>query len=118
MHLLSIKSSFAINPFFQRSFSHFYFRGSKYVYGFFYYLPWKLPNRLDNTRKFCPNEVIQTKFYDILPLHNIKAHCYVVDEKSYCEGRPRDYTGEKDIFICEYELDRNLKELKRIARRR
>lgn len=95
-----------------------YCRGDKYVYGFFYYLPWKLPNRVDQTKKFFPNEVVQTKFYDILPLRNIKGYCYVIDKRSYCEGRPKNYTGEKDLFICEYELDKLFRELKRITHRR
>ena len=95
-----------------------YCSGDKYVYGYFYYLPWKLPNRVETMKKFYPNEVVQTKLYDILPLRNVKTHCYVIDEKSYCEGRPKDYTSEKDIFICEYELDEHLKDLKKIRRRR
>ena len=73
---------------------------------------------MDQTKKFYPNEVVQTKFYDILPLRNIRGHCYVIDKKSYCEGRPKDYTGEKDLYICEYELDKLFRELRRITHRR
>jgi len=92
--------------------SFYFYRGDKYVYGFFYYLPWKLPNRVETTKKFYPNEVIQTKFYDILPLRNVLSHCYVIDEKSYVEGRPKDYTGEKDVFICEYDHQKTVCVLK------
>lgn len=93
-------------------------RGERYVYGFFYYLPWKLPNRTETLKKFYPNEVVQTMFYDILPLRNVRGHCYVVDEKSYCEGRPRDCKGERDIYVCEYRMDKLHKELKKISSRR
>ncbi|XP_065836974.1 histone-lysine N-methyltransferase ASH1L-like [Oscarella lobularis] len=69
----------------------------RFAYGFHYFRP-KEVCRVEGQR-FYPNEVLETKLFEVVPLEAVIAPCVVMDRFSYVIGRPLGFE-EKDVYIC------------------
>ena len=88
-------------------------RGEKFAFGHHYFRPHETYH--EPTRRFFRNEVFRVPLYDIIPLGAIQGICCVMDLPTYCKGRPKG-TQEKDIFICEFRLDKTAHLFKKITK--
>eukprot|EP00118_Oscarella_pearsei_P023773 m.289059 g.289059 ORF g.289059 m.289059 type:complete len:853 (+) comp40711_c0_seq5:7812-10370(+) len=69
----------------------------RFAYGFHYFRP-KEVSRVEG-QLFYPNEVFQTKLFEVVPLEAVIAPCIVTSRNSYVQGRPLGFE-EKDVYVC------------------
>ena len=87
--------------------------GEKFAFGHHYLRPHETFH--EPNRKFFDNEVFRIPLYEIVPLEAIVTNCVVMDLPTYCKGRPKD-VNEKDIYICEYRIDKNARMFNKIGK--
>lgn len=73
----------------------------------------------DSQRKFYPNEVFRlTSTNESISIDDILRPCYVLDPTTFCKGKPiAEYASrliDKELFICEYRLEKNAKNFTRL----
>nr|XP_032824518.1 uncharacterized protein LOC116950675 [Petromyzon marinus] len=78
--------------------------GERFAYGYHYLRPEQTHHT--PSRRFFPNELFRVPVYETMPLHAVEAHCWVLDQSTYCKGRPAG-AQEKDVYICDFRLDRS-----------
>ena len=55
--------------------------------------------------------------YEVIPLEQIIGTCCVMDLNTHCKGRPKG-VQEKDVYVCEYRLDKTAHLFYKISRPR
>ncbi len=77
--------------------------GDRFAFGNYYLRPHETFH--EPNRKFFSNEVFRVPLYEIVALQYIAEGCCVLDLQTYCKGRPKG-VQERDVYICEYRLDK------------
>ncbi|CAF1056695.1 unnamed protein product, partial [Didymodactylos carnosus] len=90
----------------------------KYAYGFYYIRPYETFH--EPNRKFFHNEVFRSPTTNSFPLNIIVKQCFVVDQTTYCKGKPVSdyYLNLNDIYICEYRVDKLARTFYRLPKAR
>ncbi|CAF0872161.1 unnamed protein product [Didymodactylos carnosus] len=90
----------------------------KYACGFYYIHPYETFH--EPNRKFFHNEVFRSPANDSFPLNIIVRQCFVVDQATYCKGKPicDCYLNINDIYICEYRVDKLARTFHRLPKAR
>ncbi|EGT32603.1 CBN-LIN-59 protein [Caenorhabditis brenneri] len=80
---------------------------NRFVFGYFY--AYAHETVVDSGRIFCKKEVFGTPLnFEALPLDEVIGKCLVVDEKTWCKGRPKvPMYKEDDVFFCEQQIGKN-----------
>lgn len=86
---------------------------NRFVFGTFYAYPHE--TYADVGRSFCKKEVFATAYYETLPLDEVIGRCLVVDQETWCKGRPKvpEYK-EDDVFWCEQQVGKNKRVFEKI----
>lgn len=87
--------------------------------GFYYLRPMETFH--EPNRKFYSNEVFRfPSTNESIEIESIIRPCYVLDPGTFCKGKPlAEYTSRispKDIFICEYRLDKSARTFTRLPK--
>ncbi|XP_038073258.1 histone-lysine N-methyltransferase ASH1L-like isoform X2 [Patiria miniata] len=77
--------------------------GEQFAFGHHFLRPYETHHT--PSRKFFKNELFRVPLYEIIKLEIIVGVCCVMDFYTYCKGRPKG-VEEKDVYICEYRLDK------------
>lgn len=86
---------------------------NRFVFGSFY--SYAHETFAETGRNFCKKEVFGTTNYEALPLDEVIGRCLVVDEKTWCKGRPKvPMYKEDDVFFCEQQVGRNKRVFEKI----
>ncbi|KAB8343207.1 hypothetical protein FH972_022797 [Carpinus fangiana] len=73
--------------------------GSKFINACWYYRPEQTVHRFD--RHFFDNEIVKTGQYRDHSVDEIVDRCFVMFITRYSKGRPRNFPGDKEIYVCE-----------------
>ncbi|KAI6208909.1 Histone-lysine N-methyltransferase [Aphelenchoides besseyi] len=87
--------------------------GERFVFGCYYARPHE--TFCDSSRLFHRRELFWTPFFDTLPLNAVVGKCCVLDAETWRKGRPtRPRFAEADVFVCEFQIDKNQRTFTRI----
>jgi len=73
--------------------------GGKWVNACWYYRPEQTVHRFD--KHFLENEVVKTGQYRDHPIDEVIDRCFVMFVTRYNKGRPRNFSSDKEIYVCE-----------------
>ena len=90
-------------------------RDEKCAFGHRYFRPEETFH--EPNRRFFPNEVFRMPLYEVIPLEHIIGTCCVMDLNTHCKGRPKGVL-ERDVYVCEYRLDKTAHLFYKISRTR
>ncbi|KAL3108551.1 hypothetical protein niasHT_015473 [Heterodera trifolii] len=87
--------------------------GHRFIFGCYYARPHE--TFCDSSRTFYRNELFWTPLFDTLPLDSVVGRCLVLEPQIWAMGRPKSPRYlEDDVFVCEYQIDRNQRSFEKI----
>jgi len=86
--------------------------GNKWVNACWYYHPEQTIHRFD--KHFYEKEVVKTGQYRDHPIDEVIDRCFVMFFTRYNKGRPRNFSSDKEIYVCEARYNEEKHRLNKI----
>lgn len=90
-------------------------RGDKYGYGYYFLRPHETHHA--PSRTFYHNELFVSPFYEIIPLEAVIDLCCVMDQYTYCKGKPKAFKM-CDLYICDFRIDKAASSFNRVTKKK